>query len=1024
MDLSLISDPMRMILLGGAGSFTGGLATFVVQKFLESAGYRIKKKFKKEPVNQALHVAVAGAINQTARDFGNDPAHIERYVEILSNVLQDDVVAGELSSILGDHKLEGAVWDELENHFEDSDYDLEWLGEGTGPKDLLKRFVSEFARIADMQTELQGLIQIGWLRRMAGEQKNQTGILKDQTGALNKIVRHTDPNFKISEAFERWLSRMRNRWNRLPLAELGGGGGYDDDLTMEKVYIGLDTRTPLADEEKSGGKERFLPAIEAAAQCRRLVLLGDPGSGKSSFVRSLAFHVAGRLLGKKDFFTGFETRPLPVYIELRELAPAFEKIVETGVSGSRRDRALGRALMEKIHRDLEECRAGECGARFDDFFLQGNALLLLDGLDEIPEASRPLAAGAVSGFLQEYGKIRHIIVTCRVRSYSKDTGLDHFKTHTLAPFDEEKIERFVKAWYGKQPISKGEASQKSRDLFNAIMSKDRGESLQELASNPMLLTVMAIVHQQNFELPDKRVVLYKRAVNVLLKRWQKEKGLNVSGALKSILADGIKLSSIMKNLAYKAHSRNPKKETDLPFMGLVDFLGTKEFLGSMDLAKEFLEYVDQRAGLLVGQGGDGNDRQEFVYRFPHRTFQEYFAGCFLIDERVKAIARRYREFASKGADWYDAAMLGVEALLFNQDRKRDVFDLMHDLFPKKRPQDPGQWRRALWAGKMASLFDKDEMTQDMESEETDPGFEFHDLTDRLADVMLKSPLDVLERVEAGRILGKLDDSRPGVGLNQDGFPDIEWIRIEEGLFLMGSDKDKDKYARDSETPQFTCRLIQKPFSIAKYPVTVRQYSAFIQAGGYRNKKYWTQTGWEWRVREEINGPRRYSEALQTPNHPQIGVSWHEATAFCRWLSEKTGSAISLPSEARWERAARHTDGRIYPWGDDFSEEKCNGDDTGIGHPSAVGMFPDGDAQCGASDMAGNVWEWCATKWLENYERYEDRADGDPEGSDSDRVLRGGSWFGNARDCRSAFRGRLDPGGRGDVVGFRFMRSLP
>ena len=154
----------------------------------------------------------------------------------------------------------------------------------------------------------------------------------------------------------------------------------------------------------------------------------------------------------------------------------------------------------------------------------------------------------------------------------------------------------------------------------------------------------------------------------------------------------------------------------------------------------------------------------------------------------------------------------------------------------------------------------------------------------------------------------------------------------------------------------------------------------------------------------------------------MGVSWYEAVAYCRWLSEIVGYEVSLPSEAQWDRAARHTDGRTYPWGsEEVAATRCNMGETGIGHTSTVGLFPEGNAACGALDMAGNVWEWWRTKWRGDYENYERKA-ADVLGGEDARLLRGGAFYVDRDSVRCAARGRYVPHSRVRSVGFRVVTS--
>jgi formylglycine-generating enzyme required for sulfatase activity len=164
-----------------------------------------------------------------------------------------------------------------------------------------------------------------------------------------------------------------------------------------------------------------------------------------------------------------------------------------------------------------------------------------------------------------------------------------------------------------------------------------------------------------------------------------------------------------------------------------------------------------------------------------------------------------------------------------------------------------------------------------------------------------------------------------------------------------------------------------------------------------------------------------------PNHPVVGVTWYEAVAFCRWLTEQLPACgeplkvwrdgqivtselgsleVILPSEMQWEKGARGVDGRIYPWGDEADPERANYDDTGIGTTSAVGAFPGGVSPYGVLDMGGNVWEW--TRSLRRdypYDPDDGRESLDAEGL---RVVRGGSFSSRGRFVRCACRLRLNP----------------
>ena len=257
------------------------------------------------------------------------------------------------------------------------------------------------------------------------------------------------------------------------------------------------------------------------------------------------------------------------------------------------------------------------------------------------------------------------------------------------------------------------------------------------------------------------------------------------------------------------------------------------------------------------------------------------------------------------------------------------------------------------------------------------------------------------RLEIGDRLAELGDPRTGVGVRADGLPDIDWVEIPGGEFLYGENR---------------AQRYLDAFWMARYPITNAQYQAFIDAGGYREERWWQV------LAERIEAP--YEPRRSQPNRPRERVSWYEAMAFCAWLSERLGTTIRLPTEQQWEKAARGSDGREYPWGDGYHSGYANINETwdkvgehNVGQTTAVGLYPQGRSPYGILDLAGNVWEWCLNK-------YEKPDDTSPGGKDQ-RVLRGGSWGYYRDNARASYRYyRYGPDFRSNDIGFRVCCLSP
>jgi len=232
---------------------------------------------------------------------------------------------------------------------------------------------------------------------------------------------------------------------------------------------------------------------------------------------------------------------------------------------------------------------------------------------------------------------------------------------------------------------------------------------------------------------------------------------------------------------------------------------------------------------------------------------------------------------------------------------------------------------------------------------------------------------------------------------------MEFMRVPAGNFLMGSDN-----GRDNEKPQHTLD-IPYDYWMARFPVTNEQYNLYVKAKGIKHPV----SDWE-----------------KKKDHPVVNVSWNDTNEYCQWLNQMQNAElksqnleIRLPSEAEWEKAARGTDGREYPWGNTFDKNKCNSEESGKGGTTSVGFYsPQGDSPYGCADMAGNVWEWTCSL----YKPYPfDIKNMVTKASDNVRLsLRGGSWGEYGNYARVSLRDYYPPSFRRNYIGFRVVGSLP
>jgi formylglycine-generating enzyme required for sulfatase activity len=618
-------------------------------------------------------------------------------------------------------------------------------------------------------------------------------------------------------------------------------------------------------------------------------------------------------------------------------------------------------------------------------------LILLDGLDEVPEAEsrRNQIRQAVESFVEGLGKDCRVLLTSRTYAYrNQDWTLRGFEDAELAPFDAAQIDRFVSRWYPHMAalgrVKAEEAEGRAERLKQVIFNSGR---LRGLAERPLLLTLMASLHAwRGGSLPERREELYADAVELLLDSWERQRlRVNAKGEfelLQPSLAEWLKVDQqkvrqILDELAFEIHNAQADSEgtADLPEEKLVGRLLRVSRNPDANLT-QLVEYLSQRSGLLEARGVG-------IYSFPHRTFQEYLAACHLTGESFpKQVADLGRSGLGR---WREVVLLaGAKAA---RGSTASVWQLVEALCWREA-DDPESGLADAWGAHLAGQVVVESANLAEIAEWNRPKLER--LRRWLVRLLRDERLPAVERALAGDILARLGDLRAEV-MTVDG---MELREVPAGKFWMGEGDER----HEVEIPY--------PFRMARFPVTVAQFREAVEAGGVEFERPWGLS--------------------QPANQPMTVVSWDEAQAFCVWLTEKwriegrigVDWEARLPTEAEWEKAARGTEGRNYPWGGNKFEANALG--TGIDRRSAVGCFPGGESPFHCEEMSGNVEEWTLSPDEDYPYRLRDRREVIGDSSKCRRVVRGGAYFHVPRDVRCFCRDGYDPDSRSGFIGFRVV----
>lgn len=873
--------------------------------------------------------------------------------------------------------------------------------------------------------------------------KDELFIKNSSDGELNfnlpklrstDIINSSETKSEFKKARLLYFRYLNDKYRYLAFKGMGVIDRLPTPIKLNDVYIPLKSRIDISDSvnwahesftskkeelfEIHKRKSKIIPLSDLIEQHNCLIILGDPGSGKTTFLKSTALLLA----------TQSETEhKLPILLPLTAYANALDN----------QNIRLDDFIAEYFH-DLGS------NIPMKDLLRQaldnGNAVIMLDGLDEVSNLMlRQIVIERIIDFYTFHRATGNkFIITSRIYGYREvRTISEGVKECKIVDLDDIEIEKFVLRWNNAMDKSlNGDSKEAIQDEAHRredlIRSIHNNPGIRELSSNPLLLTILASMWRYNRRLPERRVELYDQYINLFLSSWNRTRSL---GRPLIREFDEMETFSVLSQLALWIQEVSPTRgvveKGDLVRQLETTFRERNQH-DPERTAQQFMKDILENIGLLIEYGANN-------YGFSHIVFQEYLSAIAIVKKDQRNNKRVISTLIKHIDDnnWREILLLTIGYLGIIQQREEAAGEVV-EVFLKNNSGELGK----------AVVLAGDAVADTMPFGVTASAKE-NTISALLETMCNDKRIKQSVRVSAGISLARIGDPRSEVIKSQM----MEFCHVPSGEFLMGSSYDDD-ISSDDEKPLHTI-LIPYDYWIALFPVTIAQYSDFIEAGGYQEKRYWKeaksagiwQDGYISGRFDDYprNKPTILEEPQNLPNIPITGVNWYEALAYCSWLSEKMKYSMSkfrtwykgqptiwnykqglpsfqLPSEAEWEKAARGMDNRTYPWGNEADPNRANYEQTDIGRPNPVGCFPSGISPYGVYELSGNTWEWTRS----GYKEYPYAPKDGRENIDQKlrRVLRGGSYSSVENSVRCSSRSGNDPEQGRPNVGFRVIFISP
>ncbi len=803
---------------------------------------------------------------------------------------------------------------------------------------------------------------------------------------LVKLIDNYMPMFFFTEFdfFQSYYDALKKEFRRIHETTFLGG---PKDIGVEEIFVKL-RLAPKVKELESKDIDEFkqrdfidrtiIDSSQIEDKFKTLIILGAPGAGKTTLLRHL---VLKRCKSNLDTQTN---KVFPIYIRLDELAQAKTK-----------------SIKEYIIKDIHErYKLSEFEKCLNDDLSDGKVLLLLDGFDEIQDATQQhKIQNLIQEFTDSYPENK-IFASSRIAGYKDElTKYDEkenpilFPKVEIVPFTDDQIKQFLDKWFKDDKDSK----RKIKDIWDVVSKNER---IKEIARNPLILSLLAIVSGVK-KLPERKTDLYRKCIELLMSKWD-----SVRRVVRQFYFDDERTKR--RILQQVALDMQKDGITTIARQRIENLIGKHlaETQYSAEVSKEFLKEIEKSSYLI-------HEISRNRYQFMHLTFQEYLAAYQLYEEQnYDLVTSFFRKPKWQETIILFAGIIGkidklVEAL--KEKEKSDVILLAKCLTDA---QSTDKKIKIDVAKNLLEILSKLDRWED----------EYEEIRIRIAGIgkdiipwlgeELKRSSDFRLSKDVCNILGKIRDPgaipvlkerlaktiEPNANVRYAAYEALEKIGTKESMELISKIFVIDPKKLKGAEP-FEIDIKGKKIKInddGRHPGMVRipgdKKDFWIDVYPVTNAEF-----------EQVFPGHERSPYSPYDDSPVTRVTWHQADEYAKKIGKR------LPTEQEWEKAAKGPENWEYSFGKEFDINKCRVELARVDGAAKINSVYDENVNdYGVYDMTGNVWEW-TDSWYDEEKSW--------------RVLRGGSWSIRQGIALCSYRSYVNPDNRGSLVGFRCARTL-